>query len=233
MSAPAPATPLYWVRQRLADVALGDDWLAAAEHAHLATLRVPKRRADWRLGRWTSKRVVTRLAGDGELRRIAILADADGAPAAWRDGVRLPLTVSISHAAGHGFCVAAPVPCALGCDIEAVAERSAAFVRDYFTPAEQAALAGADACQRAAVATLLWSAKEAALKALREGLRLDTRALEVTLQSGAPLDAWQAMTVVFRDANQRFAGWWRREDDVVLTVASSLPLGAPRELVLG
>jgi hypothetical protein len=34
--------------------------------------------------------------------------------------------------------------------------------------------------ERAVLATLIWSAEEAALPALREGLRLDTREVEVT-----------------------------------------------------
>ena len=191
---------------------------------------VAKRRADWRLGRWTAKRVVARLGSAGDPARVSILADASGAPVASNDGNRLALTVSISHAAGHGLCMVVPAPYAMGCDIEAIAERSAAFVGDYFTVAEQAAVASADARLQPILATLVWSAKEAALKALREGLRLDTRAVEVVLGRGPTAAHWQPMTVIVPATNRRFAGWWRREQDFVLTVAASPALDAPQAL---
>lgn len=225
----APQPPLYWVRQRLADVPVGDDWLAPEERRHLATLRVPKRRADWRLGRWTVKRAVARLAGAAP-ERIAVLGEPDGAPAAWRDGQQLPITVSLSHSGGHGFCVAVRGPCALGCDVEVIADRGTAFVRDYFTPAECAAVARSEGRARATVATLLWSAKEAALKALHEGLRLDTRAVEVDVERSAAVTDWQPMAIRVRHADQRFAGWWRQMDELVFTIAASPDLGTPREL---
>ena len=47
--------------------------------------------------------------------------------------------------------------------------RSDAFVADYFTIEEQALVARASAADRDRILALLWSGKESALKALREG----------------------------------------------------------------
>ena len=42
-----------------------------------------------------------------------------------------------------------------------------------------------------AVANLIWSAKESALKVLRTGLRRDTRSVDVSLLPDPPVDGWQ------------------------------------------
>ena len=72
---------------------------------------------------------------------------------------------------------------------------AAAFVADYFTPAEQA-LAHRAPSERdwQRVTNLIWSAKESALKVLRTGLRRDTRSVEVTLGDGDG-DDWVPLTV--------------------------------------
>ena len=58
---------VYWLEQSEADVPTADDWLSENEVARLNSLRVAKRRADWRLGRWTAKCAVAaslKLPGD-------------------------------------------------------------------------------------------------------------------------------------------------------------------------
>ena len=50
---------VYWLEQVEGDVPPNDDWLSASEAACLARLRFAKRRADWRLGRWTAKCAVS------------------------------------------------------------------------------------------------------------------------------------------------------------------------------
>ena len=44
-----------WLTACAADVPAGDAWLSAAERHVQSGLRIEKRRADWRLGRWTAK----------------------------------------------------------------------------------------------------------------------------------------------------------------------------------
>jgi 4'-phosphopantetheinyl transferase len=171
----------------------GDDWLGPREREALEPLRGP-RRASWRLGRYAAKR----LLGAG----VEVLASGGGAPRGFRGDAPIDRWISISHRGGVGLAAAAPFP--IGCDLELVEPRSAAFLAEYFTAAEQRA-ASADP---AVVANLLWSAKESALKALGVGLTRDTRELEVTID-GTRLDV-RAGGLVLR-------GEWRRAGDVLLT----------------
>src|SRR3954454_14036665 len=161
-----------WLTRSLGDVPAGHEWLSARERAVLAGLRVAKRRADWRLGRWTAKGM---LGADVEM-----LAAPDGAPEAWRGRRRLPLSLSLSHRDGLAIAAVADAPVTIGCDLERLEPRSAAFIADWLAPSEQAR-AGDD---RVLVPNLVWTAKEAAAKVLREGLRLDVRAAVTRLGGG-------------------------------------------------
>jgi 4'-phosphopantetheinyl transferase len=176
---------VYWLEQTEADVPVSPEWLSASESAHLNALRVPKRRSDWRLGRWTAKRALSAyLKAPGDLHSLAdieIRPAASGAPEVFVAGQPAVASISLSHSNGTALCVAATFGTALGCDLELVEPRSDAFVADYFTSDEQALIAQASAAQRPWLLALLWSAKESALKALHEGLRLDTRSVAVSL----------------------------------------------------
>ena len=78
-----------------------------------------------------------------------------------------------------------------------------------------AAVAGWD---HALMANLVWSAKESALKALGEGLRLDTRSVEMdTAELKVNGDAWSPL-VVTGPGERIFRGWWRVSDGFVWTV---------------
>jgi 4'-phosphopantetheinyl transferase len=115
---------------------------------------------------------------------------------------------------------------ALGCDLELVEPRSDAFAADYFTAEEQslAARAGPD---RHRLLTLLWSGKESALKALGEGLRLDTRCVEVRPSRGDAI--WQPMQVA-RSNGEILHGWWQQSGGVVRTLVCSPATGPPKGL---
>jgi 4'-phosphopantetheinyl transferase len=213
MPAPALQTApngVRWLLEAAAGVPVDDAWLAPVERARLAQLRVAKRRADWRLGRWTGKRAVAAALGIAA-ERVAVIAAAGGAPLALLDGVPAPLAISLSHAGGRGLCAVAAAGVAVGCDLEVVAPRASAFAGDYFTAAEQV-LAGGDPRR----VTLVWCAKEAALKALGEGLREDPRAVEVALTGGRSGE-WTALTVAC--AGCRLSGWARELDGLMAVIA--------------
>ncbi len=207
--------------QATPDVPGTNDWLSRAEQATLGTLRIAKRRSDWRLGRWTAKCAV---AGYLSLRiapsRIEIRAAESGAPEVLVDGAPASVSLSLSHSGDRALCAIAPAARRLGCDIEMVEPRSAAFVGDYFTPAEQALVANAPIGDRAWLVTLIWSAKESALKAMQEGLRLDTRTVAVTVARGAGSADWQSLAIDHRESGRRFTGWWRQDSGYVLTIVT-------------
>ncbi len=233
---------MYWLTQKLVDVPETDDWLTHNEIICLNKLRFPKRRADWRLGRWTAKRALAayfQQQAKSDLRtthvlnldtpnaqvrlywttnQIEIRAATDGAPEAFVQNQPVLLGISLSHRDEIGFCAINPFRLAVGCDVEKVEPHSANFVTDYFTTEEQKFVAQAPEQDRYWLATLIWSAKESALKALRQGLRLDTRSVVVDLDKKNESEDWNPLTVRYTETARTLDGWWRRKDEYVQTI---------------
>jgi 4'-phosphopantetheinyl transferase len=196
----------------------------------LAGLRFEKRRADWRLGRYTAKTAVAAWLGVSPP-RVEIVAAPDGAPFARLDGRQAPASLSLSHRAGLALAVVGEADTALGCDLELIEPRSRAFVSDWLAPAEQALVARAGASRRDLLANLLWTGKEAAAKVLREGLRLDVRGAVATPDGlDSMTTEWHELTIAWADGSGRVAGWWRAEPGWVMAIAGQPPPGAPRAL---
>lgn len=200
------------------EVPADDRWLTDAEAARLGSMRFAKRRLESRLGRWTAKTAVARALGrptDAEaLREVSIRNASDGAPEAFVADRPAGVAVSMTDRAGWAVCLVGGGGGALGCDLELVEPRSARFVADWFTPAEQDLVAGTPD-DHDLLANLVWSAKESALKVLRQGLRLDTRSVEVAF-GDTTVDGWRALEVTTVDG-ERFGGWWTRHGEFVLT----------------
>jgi 4'-phosphopantetheinyl transferase len=245
---------IYWHLCPAQDCAEVDttrpDFLSASERRTYAGLRFPKRRHEWLLGRWTAKQLLQRSleAYRGlPLTAISVNADPDGVPYLSVDGEgRLPASLSISHRSGHAFCALSPgVSPSIGADIERVEPRAAAFVNDFFTPGEAERVWACPTTARDTLVTVIWSAKEAVLKALREGLRMDTRSVEIGHVPGieTPTRAAQALhpSMIMRHVENkasdaqwppvavtcstpgmfRFAAWWRPDGDYVLAMAAA------------
>lgn len=219
---------MWWLARGMDDVPATADWLSPLETARLAGTRFPKRRTELRLARWTAKQAITSVLGldarPETLARVEVRPAPDGAPTPMVDGRPAPVSVSLTDRADWAVCVAGPPGPALGCDLELVEARSAAFVADWLTPREQALVAAGD---HDLLANLVWSAKESALKVLRTGLRRATRSVEVDVETGG--DGWQRLTVRSVEGGV-FPGWWRRYGDFVLTVAADTDLAPPSEL---
>jgi len=205
-----------------------DDWLTPVDAARFAKMRFTKRRDESRLGRWTAKgavaRALDRPVEHASLRAISIRNAIDGAPEAFIDDVPAGVAISMTDRAGWAVCLVAEGAEALGCDLELVEPRSQRFVDDYFTPREQALVAAAPD-DHDLLANLVWSAKESALKVLRQGLRLDTRTVEVALHDDE-VGPWRALEVATADG-ERFGGWWVRHGDFVLTCCARGDATAP------
>ena len=174
---------VYWLEQSEADVPAADDWLSESEAVQLSRFRFAKRRADWRLGRWTAKCAVAaslKLPDDHRsLKKIEISAASTGQPEVTLVGRTERVTISISHRDGIAICAVAVGDVKLGCDLEVIEPRSDAFIADYFTAEEGELIAQTSGEKRPLLVSLLWSAKESALKALHVGLRADTRSVRV------------------------------------------------------
>lgn len=224
-------TDVYWLEQIEADVPVQNDWLCPAEIQRLTDLRFAKRRADWRLGRWTAKCAISECLGlpqtPQSLAEIEIRAGSGGAPEVLLRNEPANISVSLSHRSGRAVCAVARSIVALGCDVEEVEPRSEAFVADYFSAHEQALVAQSRAGDRARLVALLWSAKESALKALHAGLRLDTRSVVVNLEDASPAFArWRALEVRYIEGDV-FYGWWQLVGNFLWTVVSAPPPRPP------
>jgi 4'-phosphopantetheinyl transferase len=235
-----------WLTRGVDHLPAGDAWMSPAERDRAARMRYEKRRSEFLIARFAAKHTIARAVGlpTDDLARLATIEvrhRPTGAPMAYADGRPAGVAMSLTDRADWAVCVVANGDdVALGCDLELVEPRSAGFVRDYLTPAEQATVAAAD--DPHLVANLLWSAKESALKVLETGLRRDTRSVEVTLldgdgdgdgagaaadgsAAGAPA-GWRPLEVRPVEGGV-FPGWWRRTGSWLLSVAASGPIGPP------
>ncbi len=264
---------IYWLTQSTAnhpDLARGltpTGLLSLSESRQLHRLNVDKRRREWLLGRWTAKHLiqsyVARHAGvTPPLDAIDIGNDENGAPlfnllSGWsrRGGpsggpyselwFRPVLSFSISHSHDHAFCAMSD-DCLthVGADIEWIEPRSWQLVEDYFTDGEIALVRRTPPGARDTIITLIWSAKESALKALRLGLTVDTRCISCRFdpinlsQNWNELGVQCEIDVLNRHAkgnahgnpaacssnavdclpNIKLNGWWHLTADYVLTL---------------
>ncbi len=222
-------TYTYWLEQTEADVPAGNQWLSVGERSRLAGMRFDKRRRDWRLGRWTAKRLAAsclNLPTDVQsLGDIEIRAAPSGAPELFLFNQNTAVSLSLSHRAGKALCVLGLSGERLGCDLELIESRDDSFVTVFFTPNERRLIDAAFADQRPLLATLLWSAKESVLKALRVGLRWDTTLLDVSSSDvprpdDSPQNAhvrWFPLVVRCTDG-PILRGRWRCANGMVRTV---------------
>jgi 4'-phosphopantetheinyl transferase len=212
---------VHWSEQTAAEVPADNDWLGAREAVRLSGMRFAKRRADWRLGRWTAKHAVAAYLNLPSLAGMEILPAPSGAPEVFLGNDRAPVTISISHREGVAVCAVAGPYVALGCDLEIVEPRSEAFAIDYFTAAEQALVAEARESDRPRIMALLWSGKESVLKAMRVGLRLDTRSVSIDPVDALLPDAesqWRPLHA--RHEARVFDGWWQQTGPLVRTLVA-------------
>lgn len=212
-------TELGWLTRELGDVPRHDRWLSDEEREVLSSLRVAKRRVDWRLGRWAAKAAVAAWRGVAPESVVIIAAD-DGAPQARIDGDHADVALSLSHRRGRALAAVANGSTALGCDLEAVEPRSPAFLREWLAPAERDLVMTQAGEGRDLAANLVWTAKEAASKARREGLRLNVRkAIAEADAMAQSFGSWARLRVTWENGRVD-AGWCRPNPGWVMALVS-------------
>jgi 4'-phosphopantetheinyl transferase len=225
-------TIIYWTVKQAAENTpwwngtIQPDFLSPTEQEKLATLRFEKRRREWLLGRWTAKHLLQ--AADPacaglHLQAISIENDPSGAPHASLPGSRpLEGCLSISHRENAAVCAYCPDPSVLiGADLERVEPRSLGFINDYLTAAEAAAAHALEGNESDRWVMVCWSVKEAVLKALRIGLRADTRNIELFSMQPPGANGWGVLDVraSLPGANSLRA-WWQPCNHDILTLAA-------------
>ena len=143
-----------------------------------AEIRGPRRLLDW----WVSR---------------ALLADMR------RHGADAGMVVSLSHSAGHALCVCAPSAWKLGADLERMRERDiGAFAELTCNESERLALGQLAGQQRLELFYVLWTLKEAFIKAAGLSFPADMPVVGLDFSANgkcalrAPSEGWQAR--VFR-----------------------------------
>ena len=236
---------MQWLARGEGQVPTGQQWLTGAEAARAGAMRFTKRRNEYLVRRYAGKCAVAAAVGlpadPASLGRIGVLNRMTGAPYVEVDGRTLGLDISLTDRAGWAVCLVGPDLGAVGVDLEIVEPRSAGFVSDFLTPAEQAVVASAPGPDgHDAAANLIWSAKESALKVLRTGLarrhphgRGGPRGPRghQHRRTGPSDDGWQRLTVSSGDS--RFPGWWRRDGVFLLTMVAASGLDDPPQELPG
>ena len=104
--------------------------------------------------------------------------------------------------------------------MELIEPRSPEFVETWFTRSEsERVMRAAPHCLDSLV-TMIWSAKEATLKALRTGLSIDTRRVEVLEGGNGSFHGWNSARTRVTDGGE-FDCLWQLDGRFVLTVAYS------------
>ena len=177
-----PSRP-RWMARGEHEIPPGEAWLTPSERARAGGMRFTKRRSEYLLRRWVGKQAVAAAAGlpsdPAVLARIEVANRPTGAPSCASTASRRARHLAHRPRRVGGLPGRARARSRVGCDLEIVEPRSAGFVTDFLTAAEQRYVAALPDVDRDVAANLLWSAKESALKVLQTGLRRDTRSVEV------------------------------------------------------
>jgi 4'-phosphopantetheinyl transferase len=211
---------------------VGSAFLTPSEQIAFSGLRLAKRKHEWLLGRWTAKQLILSNSGlDPGLRleNLAIHNQPDGVPYPQIEGLeRLPGNLSISHRDGLAACAwTTESDVRAGIDVDMVEKREGSFLEGNFSTSEQAFARALPENVRDFWITLAWSAKEAVLKALGVGLRLDARRVEIRQTRGLfkPEERmtgdWNELSIWCTELPEE--GWqvgWQRLGEHVLTLAT-------------
>ena len=185
-------------------------------------MRFPRRRQAWLLGRWAAKALLRQgIPGQPDPAEIQIENEPGGAPFALIAGQRLAGCLTISHRATFGLAAYTAHPSMqIGADLELVEPGSPDFLNDYLSPVELEIAARLPDSQRSRWMFLAWSAKEAVLKALRIGLRADTRSVELLAPAAAQAGLWAPLSArTSLPGAQDLRLWWQARENLVLTLA--------------
>lgn len=175
---------IYWILEG-APISFKDlraeEILSPQELGRWKAMRFEKRRDEFLLGRYTAKRLLASPQlpwANASFQSLEILNESDGAP--YLNDPAIQGSLSISHRVGTAAAAySLNKDHQVGIDLELIERRAWSFVEDFFTPEEARFARSLPEHTREIAVTLIWSAKEAILKAWRKGLRLDTRIVEI------------------------------------------------------
>ena len=209
-----------------------EDFLSLDELEVYRGIKVEKRQREWLSGRLAAKQLLLQNltnAADLSPCSVSVKNDPNGAPYfAFSNHHRLPGCLSISHSHRLALCgLTFTEGVQIGFDLEKIEPRFLGLAEDFFTPLEVQSLQNFEQTQQDLWITLIWSAKEAMLKALGLGLHLDTRRVEICLaqadcpeSTGKKTPDWQPLSVKYHGCETgSWLVFWQIKDDFILTAA--------------
>jgi 4'-phosphopantetheinyl transferase len=217
---------VHWLTQKWEQVPGSLDWLQPDEKEVFSRFRFVKKQQDWLLGRWTAKQALSKYFKESKAEfysnELSILPAADGAPEVFHKGDPVDIHVSLSHSHGIGLCAIGPKGIRIGCDLEKIEPRSSAFIEDYFTDKERAIISDNEEKHKPLLANLIWSAKESVLKALRTGLSIDTRQVQIECSPIGDEQCWNDFHIVLPGMDLKLYGKWQMKSGMVVTMVCDL-----------
>lgn len=215
---------IFWKYQLMQDIPDDQSWLSESELKQYQQFRFPKRQKDWLSGRFVGKSLIKAVVFEADsilLNQLTIQNEPGGAPYPQYNQSRLNGSLSLSHRdsfAAAAWCNDEDVT--IGIDLEAIETKSTGFIEDYFSKGEAEVVLTLPVEQRDVAASLLWSGKEAILKALKIGLRVDTRKLIIEVPDIKRKESWSKLTVLESPGGaDNFQLFWKCIGDLIISLA--------------
>jgi phosphopantetheinyl transferase len=199
-------------------------FLSDVERRRIQDMRFPLRRQSFVLGRLAAKQVLQLHPACRGVSptQITVANRPEGAPYALVEGMELDVSISISHSRETAVSAFLAAPgFSIGIDLEELVPRARAFQLDFFTAGEVAFVGALPDAEQVLWANCIWSAKEAVLKAMGTGLRMDSRSVAIS-PGGSPPESgnWQQLAVRYSGiAAESCRVFWRPFGRFVLTLA--------------
>ena len=219
--------PVFWCLKKFASIPEDLDWLSPQESNRYRQFRFPKRQQEWLLGRWVAKNLLNNLLTDSDtlpFHELSIHNEDSGAPFVMWNNQRMEGSLSISHRAEKAisaFCFDPEI--SIGIDLEEIEAKSRGFVEDYFTEPEARMVLALPIEKQALAASLLWSGREAIVKALQIGLRIDTRQIALKPPPLSSHEEWKPLEILqCPPEGKNLKLFWRKSNHSLVTLAIKL-----------
>lgn len=197
---------------------------SAGEFDKYREFTVPKRKMEWLASRILVKNLVANsldLPQPSSLRAIIIRKMPSGVPFVEIEGIGRVGWLSFSHSNDGVLAAFSQAETQhFGVDLEFLEDRSPLLIEDYFTESESKWVNACQVHEKRLAANLIWSAKEAFLKANEKGLQLDTRRIEIKPFAFTGKESnWQSLEFTTDILNlQPWRLFFRWEADFVMTM---------------
>jgi 4'-phosphopantetheinyl transferase len=222
-----PDYPVFWNTQKFDSISEDLDWLSLSEQNRYQQFRFPKRQNDWLLGRWAAKNLLSNFLTETDsipFHEFSIHNEDSGSPFVMWNDQRLEGSLSISHRSEYAvaaFCFDPEI--SIGIDLEEIEAKSLDFVEDYFTEPEVRMVLALPFEEQALTASLLWSGREAIVKALKIGLRIDTRQIALDPLPLISHGNWQRIEILHCPSEAKnLKLFWRKLNHSLVTLAIKL-----------